>query len=146
MHEVEVRSKLIKVTGNYRWLEGAHFDVDYYRNHHARLAWRLLHPLGLVRFECDKSLITGEPKGGAIVASSNAYFSSLETANAALAAAGAQLAADVPRYTNIRPELHFSEAWVSTEGAAELDAAPEPAGTRAVGGDGTTVGVGRFAG
>src|SRR6516164_6482699 len=104
MHALEVRSKLIKVTGNYRWLEGEHFDDNYYCNHHARLAWRLLHPLGLVRFECDKSLISGEPNGGAIVATSNAYFSSLETAHAALAEAGAQLAADVPRYTNIRPE------------------------------------------
>jgi uncharacterized protein (TIGR02118 family) len=112
------RLKIIKITGNYRWSEGAHFDHAYYSNEHARLTWQLLRPLGLVRFECDHALIAGTPKVGAIVATSNAYFSSLASAQAAVAAEGAHLAADVARYTSIRPELHFSEVWVSEQGAA----------------------------
>jgi hypothetical protein len=72
--------RLAKVTGTYRWREGARFDHAYYESAHARLTTQLLAPLGLVRFEQQ-----------------------------ALAQVGAELAADLPNYTNIRPSLHVSE-------------------------------------
>lgn len=102
-------TRLTKITGLYRWHEGAYFDHNYYGSEHARLSTELLAPLGLLRFESEKVLHPGTPTAGAVVATSNAYFSSLSQAQAALAQAGAALAADLPHYTNIRPALHLSE-------------------------------------
>jgi uncharacterized protein (TIGR02118 family) len=105
-------ARLAKVTGIYRWAEGAHFDHDYYATAHARLTTELLGPLGLLRFESDRTVSASAPQPGAVVATSNAYFASISEAHAALASAGGALAADLPKYTNIRPVLHFSEVWV----------------------------------
>ncbi|HEX5737603.1 MAG TPA: EthD family reductase [Hydrogenophaga sp.] len=101
--------KLAKVTGIYRWTDGAHFDHGYYGTAHARLTTDLLSPLGLLRFESDRTVSEGSPKPGEVVATSNAYFSTIAEAHTALRKAGAALAADLANYTNIRPVLHVSE-------------------------------------
>jgi uncharacterized protein (TIGR02118 family) len=100
---------MVKITGNYRWQEGAHFDHAYYQQEHMQLTAKLLQPLGLRRLVSEKTVLSTGPKVGQIVASSNAYFDSLSAAQAALAMAGAALLADVPRYTSLRPELHLCE-------------------------------------
>lgn len=105
-------TRLAKITGLYRWSEGAHFDHSYYGAEHARLSTELLQPLGLLRFESEQALQATPPTPGTVVATSNAYFPSLKQAQAALAQAGAALAADIPRYTNIRPTLHLGEVLV----------------------------------
>lgn len=105
-------AKLAKVTGIYRWSEGAHFDHDYYGSTHATLTTELLAPLGLLRFESERTVGSGEPKPGSVVATSNAYFATLGEAQAALTTAGAALGADLSNYTNIRPVLHISEVLV----------------------------------
>ena len=101
--------RLAKVTGTYRWREDAQFDHEYYESAHARLTIELLSPLGLVRFECDRTVGSGSWQPGTVVATSNAYFPSVADAHEALARVGAKLAADLPNYTNIRPTLHVSE-------------------------------------
>lgn len=105
-------ARIAKVTGIYRWTDGAHFDHEYYGDVHARLTTELLAPLGLLRFESDRTISAGAPQAGAVVATSNAYFGSLALAQVALAQAGSALAADLPNYTNIRPALHLSEVLV----------------------------------
>lgn len=100
---------MVKITGNYRWFDGASFDHSYYQREHMRITRELLLPLGLQRLESDHTLSATPLKAGQVVASSNAYFASLAEAQAALAKTGAQLVADVPNYTNIKPELHISE-------------------------------------
>jgi uncharacterized protein (TIGR02118 family) len=112
MNSANPPAKLAKVTGIYRWREGARFDHDYYGSEHAQLTTRLLVPLGLLRFESDRVSAASGPMPGSVVAASNAYFGSLAEAQAALSRAGAALAADLPNYTNIRPELHISEVLV----------------------------------
>ncbi len=112
MSTTNQRAKLAKVTGIYRWSEEAHFDHDYYGTTHAKLTTELLAPLGLLRFESDRTVESTGPKPGSVVATSNAYFASLGEAKAALATAGAALGADLPNYTNIRPVLHISEVLV----------------------------------
>ncbi|MCU0633830.1 MAG: hypothetical protein MUE41_03055, partial [Gemmatimonadaceae bacterium] len=99
-------TRLAKITGIHRWSEGAHFDHDDYGTAHATLTIELLAPRGLLRLEADRTNGTTEPRPGEIVATSNADFASVAVARAALASAGAALAADIPRYTNIRPVLH----------------------------------------
>lgn len=112
MSNTDHSSKLAKVTGIYRWSEGAHFDHDYYGSVHALLTTELLAPFGLLRFESDRTIGTNDPQSGTVVATSNAYFASIGEAQAALAKAGPALAADIANYTNIRPILHISEVSV----------------------------------
>jgi uncharacterized protein (TIGR02118 family) len=100
--------KMIRVIGFYRWTDGANFNHDYYNAEHMRLTKETLTPHGLLRLESDR-FITAKPLvAGQIIAASNAYFPSMEVAQAALAAAGAMLMADVPRYTNLKPEIQLS--------------------------------------
>lgn len=112
MGAANTSTRLAKVTGIYRWSEGAHFDHDYYGSTHAKLTTDLLGPLGLRRFESDRTVGASGARPGAVVAISNAYFATLGEAQAALAKVGAALAADLPNYTNIRPVLHISEVLV----------------------------------
>lgn len=100
---------MVKISGNYRWFEGARFDHAYYRAEHMRLTRELLRPLGLQRLESDSTLSAHPPAPGQIIATSNACFATLAAAQAALQQAGAALLADLPNYTNIRPDLHLSE-------------------------------------
>lgn len=118
MARTEGPARSAKVTSLYRWADDARFDHDYYGTVHARLATELLAPLGLVRFESDRTVSSQAPRSGAVVATSNAWFATLHEARAALAEAGPALAADLPRYTTIRPELHISEVSLHTPGPA----------------------------
>lgn len=100
---------MVKITGNYRWVDGARFDHAYYQTEHMQLTRSLLQPLGLRRLESDQTVWPADPKPGQVIACSNAYFDSMAAAQAALAQVGAALMADVPRYTGLRPELHVCE-------------------------------------
>jgi uncharacterized protein (TIGR02118 family) len=99
---------MIRVTGFYRWKDGASFDHEYYNKEHMRITKDLLSPHGLMRLESDRFVGSNPPVTGAIVAATNAYFPSIEVAQRALAASGAALLADVANYTNIKPDMQFS--------------------------------------
>ena len=100
---------MMRVTGFYRWAEGAHFDHAYFNAEHGRITREALRSLGLLRLESDQFLSPKAPVVGEIVASTNAYFADLATAQTALAKAGGVLMADVPNYTNLQPEIRFSK-------------------------------------
>jgi uncharacterized protein (TIGR02118 family) len=99
---------MIRVIGLYRWALDAQFDHDYYNSEHMRLTKQLLAPHGLIRLESDRYLSSKPPIVGEVVAASNAYFATVEAAQAALAAAGSSLMADVPKYTNLKPEIRVT--------------------------------------
>ena len=100
---------MIRVTGFYRWAEGAHFDHTYFNSEHARITREALKDLGLLRLESDQFLSPQGPQNGEVIASTNAYFATLEAAQQALAKAGATLMADVVNYTNLKPEIRLSK-------------------------------------
>jgi len=100
---------MIRVTGIYRWEEGARFDHAYYATEHMRVAKEALLPHGLLKLESDRYLASGAPQAGQIVAATNAYFPTLEIAQAAMAMAAQVLMANVANYTNLRPQMHMSE-------------------------------------
>jgi uncharacterized protein (TIGR02118 family) len=100
---------VIRVIGLYRWEEGAHFDHEYYHTEHMRITEEILAPHGLMHLESDRFVSAHPPRPGQIVAATNAYFPTLELAQAAMNAAGALLMADVPNYTNLKPQIHLSE-------------------------------------
>ena len=98
---------MIRVIGLYRWTDGAVFDHDYYNSKHMELTRELLAPRGLVRLESDQYFSVAPPKNGDVIAASHAYFASPEEAKNAMTSAAAALMADVPKYTNLKPEILF---------------------------------------
>lgn len=100
---------MIRVTGFYRWAEGAQFDHAYFNSEHGRITREALSSFGLLRLESDQFLSPSAPFVGEVIATTNAYFPDLTTAQTALAKAGAVLMADVPNYTNLKPEIRLSK-------------------------------------
>jgi uncharacterized protein (TIGR02118 family) len=107
--------EMIRVIGFYRWQDGAHFDHAYYNGEHMQMTKNALAPHGLLRLESDRYLSNKPPVAGDIIAASNAYFATAEVAQAAMAAVGSALMADVPRYTNLRPEIRLSVVTLQPE-------------------------------
>ncbi len=98
---------MIRVMGLYHWAEGARFDAACYAGEHAELARRLLTPLGLKGLALAQFLSAGTPRPGDLIAASFADFSDLASAQAALAAAGPELAAHVSRYSSVQPQIRL---------------------------------------
>jgi hypothetical protein len=98
---------MVKISTHYRWFDGARFDAAYYQREHMRIALQATQALGLLHLESVLVHRTVPWQAGDLVASTHASFATLAQAQAALAAAGPTLRADLPHYTNIRPELVF---------------------------------------
>ena len=99
---------MVKITAVYRWFDGAQFNHDYYQREHMRITRDAVHAFGLLRLESEQVLQPVASKAGQVVAATSSYFPTPALAHAALAEAGALLSADLPNYTNIKPELHIS--------------------------------------
>jgi len=89
--------------------DDTHFDMDYYLEKHMPLCKELFKEHGLR----GSALRSGQGKGpgGSDLnyASVDLIFGSLEQLQAGLASGGAQVMADVPKYTNVKPHSSFSE-------------------------------------
>ncbi len=107
---------MVRVIAFYRWRAGATFDHDYYGSQYMPMVRQWLMPHGLLALECDRYLAAVPCEDGEIIAATNAYFSSVDTAKAALKAVGGMLQSHVTRYTNLQPEIRL--ALVSRFGAA----------------------------
>jgi uncharacterized protein (TIGR02118 family) len=101
---------MIRVSVLYPSGEGITFDHDYYREKHMPLCGARLTPFGLLRYEIDRGL--GNPASGeppAFLAVCHFYFTTADESAKGLAAHGAELAADVPNYTNAEAVIQTSE-------------------------------------
>ena len=101
-----------KVTYIYRRFDSAHFNHDYHENAHTNLIFELMEFLGLMRVETERATGAAEPKNGDLIATSHTYFASLTEAKSAFAEAGPALEADMSKFTNIKPDVQFSEVQV----------------------------------
>jgi uncharacterized protein (TIGR02118 family) len=89
---------------------GGTFNLDYYVNTHIPLVHQLMDSMGLVRTEVDKGIGTAAPNAPApYIAAGHLVFESVEKMQKALQAHDPALAADMPNYTDIRPEFQISE-------------------------------------
>lgn len=99
---------MIRISAVYPNEAGSRFDADYYQNSHEPFAKGLLEPLGL----CGLRTVLGETaldgSAPAYWAISEMHFTSREACDAALAACGTALFADIPNYTNVAPVLQVS--------------------------------------
>lgn len=86
------------------------FDMDYYLNSHMILAQKLFSPFGLVKAEVDKGIGSGAPgKPAPYAAIALLIFESMEEFLKGAEAHDAELAADVPNFTDIKPVFQISE-------------------------------------
>lgn len=99
---------MIRVTGIYQWEDGAHFDHAYYNSEHMRITREALTANGLIRLESDRVLSSNAPAPGDVIATTNAYFPDLKVAQAAMAIATQALMEDLPKYTNLKPQIRIS--------------------------------------
>lgn len=99
---------MICVSAIYPNTPGSRFDADYYLARHAPFADSLLRPHGLieVRSMIGIAALDGAPPPFWVV--SEMTFDSRERFNAAMAACGEALFADLPNYTDVGPVLQTS--------------------------------------
>ena len=100
---------MIRVSVLYPQKEGTRFDHDYYARKHIAFVRETLGPFGLVRAEVDKGIAGGTGEPPLFVAAAHLIFESLDQFQEAFASTGDQLMADIPNYTDIEPQLQFSE-------------------------------------
>jgi uncharacterized protein (TIGR02118 family) len=97
---------MIRVSVSYPNQPGARFDVDYYLNHHMPMVEKKLAPHGLTSWTVDKGLSGGAPGSSPDLLIQGRFdIESIEGLQAGLAAEGASIMADIPNYTDIRPQI-----------------------------------------
>ncbi len=100
---------MLYITAIYPNDAGSRFDADYYLTSHTERAEALLAPHGLrsIRTTIGVAGLDGSlPPYWAV---SEMLFTSREDFDAAIAASGDALFADIPNYTNVTPILQVSE-------------------------------------
>ncbi len=100
---------MIRVTVSYPQRAGSRFDHAYYQAEHRALLNDRLGPHGLMRLEMDQALADGTGGPPPVVAAAHMLFASLDAFKVGMAACGAELMADVARYTDIAPTIVISE-------------------------------------
>jgi len=100
---------MIRVTLVYKDSEEAHFDFEYYVQHHVAMSRRLLSDCGLLSIEVEKCtrMLSGEKPD--VVCITHLDLERESDLSKALEIHGAALMADFPNYTNIQPEIYVCE-------------------------------------
>ena len=101
---------MIKVTVLCPSEEVKKFDQCYGTTTHLNLVQSLLGPMGLVNGEMEKGISGTDPNAPApFVAIAHLYFNTVEELHAAFIANAAVIMADIPNYTEIKPQFQISE-------------------------------------
>jgi len=101
---------MVRISVMYPSGEGKTFDIDYYVNKHMALVRDRIGSLGLLRMEVDRGLSGGAPGAPAPFACvGHLYFATVEEFQKAMAPHGKEFFADVPNFTNIKPQVQISE-------------------------------------
>ncbi|MBK7022350.1 MAG: EthD family reductase [Sulfuritalea sp.] len=100
---------MIRVTVSYPTTADASFDHGYYETKHRALVQSLMGPHGLVRVEMDRYLSDGRGQPAPVVAAAHLLFTDMASFQAAMAAVGKTVNADIRNYTSIVPSILISE-------------------------------------
>ncbi|MGD1098241.1 MAG: EthD family reductase [Bryobacteraceae bacterium] len=94
---------------------GKKFDHDYYAASHMPMVMDRLKSSGMVRYEIDRGVGGGAPGAPApFVCVGRLYFNTTEGFQDGLTAHGPEILADVPKYTDISPQIQLSETAASS--------------------------------
>ena len=86
------------------------FDHDYYATKHMPMVLDTLKAHGMTRYEIDRGISGVEPGSSpAYLCIGRCYFETIEGFQSGFADHGAELAADIPNYTNAEVALQVSE-------------------------------------
>lgn len=88
---------------------GSRFDADWYVDRHTPFAVGLLSPLGLQRLTTSLGVAGLAGDAPPFWAISEMVFASRADFDAAMAACGERLFADIPNYTTVTPVLQVSQ-------------------------------------
>lgn len=100
---------MIRMSVLYPQKEGARFDWAYFTGTHIPLVRRTL-DAALKAVSIEQGIAGGAPEAPPpFVAIAILAFDSMDTFQAAFAAHGPELMADIPRYTSIEPVIQVSE-------------------------------------
>ena len=97
------------LTVSYPKAESTHFDLEYYQQTHIPLCARLFAEHGYLGSVLRTDEGKGPGSGELSYASIDLLFESREQLQAALAAAGQEVSADLVNYTDARPRMSFAE-------------------------------------
>ena len=101
---------MIRVSVFYANGPEAQFDHAYYASKHCPMVAEKLKSYGCQRVEIDKGLSGGTPQAEApFVAIGHIIITSLEGFQKGMAEHGKDIMADVPKYTNLTPQVQISE-------------------------------------
>jgi uncharacterized protein (TIGR02118 family) len=100
---------MIHVTGLYRDMPDSKFDFNYFVNTHMPLAKKLLSDFGMGKFEVERGIEAADGEAAPFICITHVEFPTIEDFRRGLERHGEELFADVPNYTNIEPEIQFSE-------------------------------------
>lgn len=101
---------MVRISVLYPNEPGKKFDLDYYVGRHMRLVRDRIGELGLLRIEVDRGVGGAAPGAPAPFACvGHLYFDTVEAFQRAMQAHGKEFMADVPNFTDIRPQFQISE-------------------------------------
>jgi uncharacterized protein (TIGR02118 family) len=99
---------MIRISALYPNEAGSHFDAADYQGRHEPLARRLFAPHGLLEIRSTIGLAGLDGTPPAFWAISELVFASRTHFDAAMAACGEAIFADIPNYTSVTPILQVS--------------------------------------
>jgi uncharacterized protein (TIGR02118 family) len=99
---------MIRVTVSYPNQPGSRFDLDYYLAKHMAMVDEKLGPHGLKSWSVEKGLSGGAPGSPARnQIRVHLTFETLEGMQAGMAAEGRGVMADIPNFTDVRPDVQI---------------------------------------
>lgn len=110
-----MKTNMIKLTVLYPNGKGKRFDLDYYCHTHIPMVLDLLRPE--IKGSAVDKCLTGETPDAppAYIAVGHLYFSSPEGMQKVLGPNMDKIAADLPNYTDIEPEVLVSQVMMDKE-------------------------------
>jgi uncharacterized protein (TIGR02118 family) len=102
-------AKTYKVSVMYPNLDGAKFDMDYYRGTHMKIVMDNLKAFGLQRTGVDKGISGGAGQKAPYICVGHLYFNRPDGYDEGIKKVGPVLRADIANFTNVTPVRLISE-------------------------------------
>lgn len=99
---------MIRISALYPNEAGSRFDIADYMTRHEPLAREMLSPFGLVEIRSTTGVANLDGTPPTFWAISELMFASRDQFDAAMAACGEKIFADIPNYTSVTPILQIS--------------------------------------
>ena len=104
---------MIRMSVIYSHQEDGQFDFDYYLTKHMPLVESLYSELGMQSWQVDRGASLSSKPPSNIVACAYLFFDSIDALKLALKSKGGDVMKDVQNFTNIEPNVYFSEVIAS---------------------------------